>query len=325
VPTATSSLFEPELRQLTSGGCCTNPFWSADSRYVQFIDRPPSRSLGVYGVDVEFGGPPTLLSQWIVNTSRSGEFFVYPDGNVTVVQRASTGERYVIANGGRSVSVSPDGERLLWQVIEPSGDFDQRRSQTWVAKVDGSQARIVGETIGFGSSEWIDKDRILLVGLPLEDRHLVGIAALKLGTQDDDAQLVELAQVARPRGVLLSPDGQQLIYFLSFQSDSQDDGLWIVPTDGRRAPFKLGFFGSYRWRDGSHLLFVPMELGVQSHTLWEYDIANNSSRRLTDPARTTFRIEGNDWAVSPNGKYVVFVNATDLNLWLIDISAATGP
>jgi Tol biopolymer transport system component len=318
-PTSLSA--QPRLRQLTSGGCCTQPFWSSDSRYVQFIDRPASRPLGIYGVDIERPGSRMLVSEWVVTTSGSGDFYVYPDGNTTVVQHAVTGEKHIIANGGRPVSVSPDDQHLLWQVIDRRGDFDKRRSQIYVANIDGSNSRLVGETIGPGWSEWIDSQHVLLVGLPLKNRNSVSIAALTLGEEDAGDQLSELAQVYQPQETLISPGGSWLIYLLTFQDDPNDDGLWIVPTDGSRPPRRLEFFGSFHWRDDSHLLYVPLELDVESHTLWEYDVADDASQSLTDPTLTRFRIANNDWVVSPDGRYVAFVNAADHNLWLMDLEA----
>jgi Tol biopolymer transport system component len=287
---------------------------------VQFIDRPASRPVGIYGVDVERGGPPTLLTQWIVSRSGDGAFYVYPDQDKTIVEQVTNREKYVIANGGRPVSVSPDGQRLLWQVTDQRGDFDRRRGQIWVANVDGTDARIVAETVGLGQSQWIDKERILLVGGPLENLPYVSVAALTLGTAENGDQRIELAQAVRPRGALVSPEGNWLVYYLTFQPDAADDGLWLVSTDASQPPRKLDFFGSYRWRDEAHLLYVPLEPGVESHTLWEYDLVSAESRRLTDPARVSFKIANNDWDVSPDGRHVVFVNAADHNLWLIELS-----
>jgi hypothetical protein len=254
-----------------------------------------------------------------VDTTGGGEFYVYPEGNATILQRVETGEQYVIANGGRPVSVSPDGQRAMWQVIGQSGDFDKRRNQTWVADVDGSQARVVAETVGLGASQWVDAQRILLVGMPLADQpYLSSIAVLTLDPVNGD-QLLQIAHVSRPQGLLLSPHGQWLVYFLIFQSDPAQNGLWVVPTDGSLPPRRLNAFGSYRWRDDAHLLYVPLELDTPSHTLWEYDVVSGEHRRLTDPAHTSFKIANNDWAVSPDGRYVVFVRARDHNLWLIDL------
>jgi len=312
---------QPSLRQLTSGSCCTRPFWSPDSRQVRFIDRPPSRPQGIYGVDARRSSPPILVTDRIVTTSGNGDFYVYPQGDLTIVQRAATGEQYVIPNGGRAVSVSPDGQRLLWQVTDQRGGFDRRYSQTWVANVDGSEPRIVAETVGVSQSQWVDERRVLLVGLPLEDQpYLVAAAVLTLETESGD-QWVEIARIARPRGMLLSPQGGWLAYLLTFQSIASNNGLWLVPTDGSQAPHKIDFFGSYRWRDDARLIYVPLDMGVESHTLWEYDALNAKSRRLTDPARTSFKIANDDWAVSPDGRYIVFVGAGDHNLWLMDLQA----
>jgi Tol biopolymer transport system component len=290
---------------------------------VLFVDRPASRPVGIYGVNSTHSGPPTLVTERIVNTAGGGAFLVYPEGSETIVERAATGERYVIPSGGRPVSVSPDGQRSLWQVFEQRGDFDRRRSQTWVANVDGSDARVVAETVGVSQSQWIGDRQILLVGLPSGDLPYVAIANLTLGTEESGDQVVELAQVARPRGTLLSPRGHWLIYYLTFQSNPSDDGLWVVPTDGSRPPRKLDFFGSYRWRDDDRLLYVPMVLNVESHVIWEHDVVNGVSRRLTDPAQTSFRIANGDWAISPDGRRVVFVKAADHNLWMLDLEPSS--
>ncbi len=312
-----TSIPQPTLRRLTGGGCCTQPFWSADGRRVLFIDRPTSRQVGVYGVDVVQPGPPALISEQIYPMSGDGQFYVYPDGSVTVIQRIETGEQTVIPNGGRPVSVSPDGRRVLWQVTDSQGDFDRRRSEVWIADVDGSHPRVVARSIGLGDSQWLDSQRILVVGVPLDDSPFVAVGALSLDGQAD--QWIELAQVSRPSGASVSPDGNWLVYYLTFQADAAHDGLWVVPTDGSAPPLKLDFFGSYRWRNDAHLLYVPLEPGVESHTLWEYDVVANASRRLTDPAFTPFKIANNDWSVSPNGRYIVFVSAADHSLWLLDL------
>jgi hypothetical protein len=299
-------------KQLTRGGCCVEPFWSADSRYVQFIDRPPGEPLGIYAVAIDDPGQPQLVSERVASVSPDDAFFLYPEGNVTVVERRGTGEAYRIANGGRQVKISPDGTRLLWQVFERRGDFDKRLAQTFVSDLDGGNTRLVGETLGIVESEWIDAQRILLAGVPVSDSSSVGILAATLGTDADEDVFVELARVARPQELLPSPRGTYLIFLLSFQVDPGQDGLWIVRTDGSESPRRLAFFGSYRWRDDSHLLYVPFEPGTESHAFWEYDVLTRRTQRLTDPSYAAFRIANNDWSISPNGQYVVFVNGIGL-------------
>jgi hypothetical protein len=186
----------------------------------------------------------------------------------------------------------------------------------------------VAETIGFEASQWIDKHRILLVGLPLNDVPLVSIAVLTLGSAESDASdsfengLIHLAHVLRPQGASVSTEGSWLVYYLIFQPNPEDDGLWIVPTDGSQLPYHLNFFGSYRWRDDTRLLyipFVPPKGELESPSLWQYDVVAGQSERLTDPDQLPLRIANNDWSVSPDGRYVVFVSATDHNLWLLDL------
>jgi hypothetical protein len=147
----------------------------------------------------------------------------------------------------------------------------------------------------------------------------VGVVAVTLGTDTDQDVWTELARVARPQELLLSPQGTFLVFLLSFQAEPERDGLWIVRTDGSEAPRRLGFFGSYRWRDDSHLVYVPFAPGAESHAFLEYGVLTERTRLLTDPSYAAFRIANNNWNVSPDGQHIVFLNAIDRNLWLIDL------
>ena len=309
----------PQLRQLTSGGCCTAPFWSPMGDQVRFIDRPASRPVGIYGVDVAHPGPPKLVSERVVNTTGDGAFYVYPDGARTVLERVVDGETYVIDNGGRPVSVSPDGRWAMWQVTDQSGDFDKRLTRIWVSNVDGSAPHMVAQAMGLGGSRWIDGRHILSFGMPVEGGGDPAIVVLTLDDAGQVSASIELARADRPRGTSLSPGGTWLIYLLSFQTDPADDGLWLAPTDGHVSPRHLTFFGGYRWRDDVHLLYVPLEPGAESHVLWEYDVVGDTHRPLTDPGHTPFKIANNGWAVAPGGDRIVFINADDHNLWVIEL------
>jgi hypothetical protein len=114
-----------------------------------------------------------------------------------------------------------------------------------------------------------------------------------------------------------------LVYLLAFQRNASHDGLWVVPTDGSQPPRRLEVFGGFQWRDDTHLVLIPMEPGAGSHALWEYDVVNDAMRRLTDPAQVRFRVAQNDWSVSNDGRYMVFLNAADHNLWLLDLLPAS--
>jgi hypothetical protein len=51
----------PVLRQMTTGGCCTQPFWSPDGTAIWFIDKPPDLPSGVWAVDP--AAPLSLVSR----------------------------------------------------------------------------------------------------------------------------------------------------------------------------------------------------------------------------------------------------------------------
>jgi Tol biopolymer transport system component len=43
-------------------------------------------------------------------------------------------------------------------------------------------------------------------------------------------------------------------------------------------------------------------------------------RQLTDPAVTPFKIANGDWRISPDGRYMAFVESSDKNIWVIELT-----
>ena len=68
----------PALQRLTTGGCCTQPFWSPDSQQVLFIDQPPPDApLGIWGVSLNPpDATPALLTQRVAFYSRDLTYVV---------------------------------------------------------------------------------------------------------------------------------------------------------------------------------------------------------------------------------------------------------
>jgi Tol biopolymer transport system component len=129
-----------------------------------------------------------------------------------------------------------------------------------------------------------------------------------------------LVRSERLRGGLLSPDGAWLAYFIALDKDPAQNGLWLARTDGSAwRKLDRDLFGAYRWRDAHRLLIIPFRPEAVSHQFWELDVNTGVTRRLTDPAVTPFKIANGDWAVSPDGQYVVFVESRDYNLWLLTL------
>jgi len=124
----------------------------------------------------------------------------------------------------------------------------------------------------------------------------------------------------RLRGGLLSPDGAWLAYYVALDEDPAQNGLWLVRTDGStRRKLDRDLFGAYQWRDAGRLLVIPFQPEAISHELLELDVSAGKTRRLTDPDATSFKIANGDWAVSPDGQHVAFVESRDRNIWLLTL------
>ena len=96
--------------------------------------------------------------------------------------------------------------------------------------------------------------------------------------------------------------------------------MWLLRTDnGERRRLSRELFGSYAWRDARRLLIIPFRPDAQYHELWEVDVETDEVRGLTDPTVTPFKVANADWQVSPDGRYVAFVESSDDNIWLLTL------
>jgi Tol biopolymer transport system component len=307
----------PVLRQLTQGGCCTQPFWSPDGREVLFIDDPPGdRPLGIWGVDVaQPNADPELAFERIGYYAAGFEYLIEPSGDTTIIERLSDGERWSVPAGGRFVSFSPSRNRIAWTVSNDAPS-ERRVSQVWVAQVDGSNPQRVAEVVRGGLDSWISDDTLLLSGRDSFDSREQAYFTLSLST----GETRELVREERLRGEILSPDRTWLAYFITFSDDAERNGVWLVRLDGsERRKLDASLFGAYQWRDAERLIFVPFNPGSAYHELWEYNVATDSVRQLSDSDVAPFKIANGDWEVSPRGRYVAFVESRDDNIWLLEL------
>lgn len=306
------------LRQLTRGGCCTQPFWSPDSRQVLFIDKPaPDAPVGIWGVDVTQPNPtPELVTERIAFYTADMAFAVELSEDTTVIERLADGTRWPVPAGGRPVSISPGRKRIAWTATDENLPFERQITQVWVANLDGSDVQAVA-TLPRGSfGGWISEDVLLLSSREsLESREQV-LYAFSL----TNGGTTELVRAERLRGGFLSPDGAWLAYYVALDPDPAQNGLWLVRTDGsERRRLDRDLFGAYKWRDADRLLIIPFRPEAVSHELWELDASTGEARRLTDPEITPFKIANGDWTVSPDGRHVAFVESRDHNIWLLTL------
>jgi Tol biopolymer transport system component/4-amino-4-deoxy-L-arabinose transferase-like glycosyltransferase len=308
----------PVLRQLTQGGCCTQPFWSPDSRQVLFIDQPARDApLGIWGVDVTQRDPtPELVTRRIALYTPDMAFVVEPGQSTTVIERLADGTHWTVPAGGRPVSISPGRKRIAWQVTNENLPFERQTTQVWVANVDGTDARQVTTLNRGGFSDWISDDVLLLSTRDsLQSREQV-LYTFSL----TDGRSTELVRVEQLRGALLSPDGAWLVYYVALNEDTMQNDLWLVRTDGSaRRKLDRSLFGAFRWRDADRLLIIPFRPQADVHELWELNVETGETRRLTDPTVTPFKIANGDWTISPDGRQVAFVESRDHNIWLLTL------
>ena len=310
---------QSSLRQLTEGGCCTQPSWAADSGQVLFVDRPtPDAPIGIWGIDIaQPEAQPRLVYDQVDFYSADFSHRIILGADLTSIERIADGVKWTIPAGGRGVSLSPGYKHIAWQVANSEElPVERRVTDIRVARFDGSQARSAIKLPRGGFGGWISDDAILVAGRDsLQAREEV-LYAVSLS----DGRQIELARAERLRGASVSPGGTWVVYYLVMQDDRTANGLWLVRTDGSgRRQLSRELFGSYRWRDDGRLLVVPFRPGAQSHELIEVDADSGAARPLTDPAILSFKITNNDWAVSPNGRYVAFLNAADHNIWLLTL------
>ncbi len=303
--------------QLTGGGCCVQPFLSGDGTRVLFIDKPsPDAPTGVWAVNASTTpGQPQLFNETLGPFSRDLAYAADLVNGRTVIRHLEDGAEYVINNGGRSVSFSPDASRILWTVQQEAGGFDVRRTDLYVADIDGGNARLVTTRYGGGALAWLpDSQRMLIGGRANRADELPTLAILTLA----DGSVRNLIPVERLRSGVLSPDGRYLVYFVGQARDPSRNGTYLLDlTADNPQPQMLDFFGAYRWRDASRLLYVPLEPGAPGNALWQLDVTTRSKTQLIAPdAASPFKIANGDWDVARDGSKLIFLSARDRNIWM---------
>jgi hypothetical protein len=303
--------------QLTAGRCCPNPFFSPDGARVMFLDRPaPDAPAGIWSVAVDQPlSAPALFARRPGPFSRDLALAADLVGGQTIVERLRDGARWVIPNGGRPMSFSPDGRYVAWSVAQGIANFDIRRvedlagERRWQRRAPGGRA--LRRRVRRLDAGW--------KGLLLSGRRSPQAPQAEL-TLLDVAQGGErtLLFYERLLGLSASPGGRWLAYLVT---QARENGVFVLSlTRPSATPQRLDFFGAYRWRDGDRLLYVPMAPGAASDELWQLDLARGQKQQLIRAeAGSPFKIANNDWAVSPDGSQLVFLSARDRNLWLVKL------
>ncbi len=303
--------------RLTTGGCCTQPFWSPDGKQVWYIDKPSGGKLGIYGVTA--GAPeaqPVFVSPRVEDSRITGPYRIETTAKTTTLVRLSDGKKFNIPAQGRTVQFSPDLKKIAWSISNPDLPAEQQVAAVWVANVDGSNAKRVATLRRGGLAGWISNTALLVNGEDPQDKAGQVLWSLTIA----DGKLKEITRAERLRSALLSPSGKWIAYYTTFNTDTQN-GLWLVDTNGGKPkPAPRGSFGAYQWRtvSGSDaLVVVPFNPAATHHEFWQLDPGSLAFTQLTKAEDAPVKIANGDWRVSPDGRYVAYVESKDRNIWVI--------
>jgi hypothetical protein len=304
----------PGGRQLTTGNCCTQPYWNKDSSQVRFLDQPGSTApLGIWGINPnqpEAGLEFVTVQLGIYSTDNAYVTYPNPINGMAVVQRLADGQTWEFDTKKRTLNFSPDNQHVLWTVSDDDNfNNDNGELIIWMANVDGSDARIVFRSRRINPVAWLSDDELLLSQrIP--------------GGSDQQLSKLSLAAGRQTGGLAFSPDRRYLVYYVSLQPEAGKNGTWLLDLQSPQPePQKLPFFGTYRWRDNESLIYVPFDPEATEHNFYEYNILTGQTRSLF-PAGTKLMIANNDWRVSPDGRKIILLAAKGAELdgvWVLEL------
>ncbi|MBC7810420.1 MAG: M23 family metallopeptidase [Burkholderiales bacterium] len=306
-------------RTISYEGCCVNPWWhptNSDTLYV--IDGSPGQRAAVIEWSIASSGPVNVVGQAPPPyLSPDGSHQVNVTGAVTTITRLSDNVAWDVPTSGVWPAISTDNSRLLW--ITRSGESVPGQPPPpvtiWVSDIDGTNGRFIVSQPG-GGATWLDEARVL-VTTPVTAERATTLSIVD--TRDDSQTLLGTWQGLR--GLSIAPGGGRLLFYRTFNDDPALDGIYTLDTQAEAQPQKLPWFGGWRWRDADSVYYLPLDATTNVQTLAYYNFATGEDRRLTDPANFPLTIANGDWSVSPDGRRIVYLNAADLTMWLLEETA----
>jgi hypothetical protein len=249
-----------------------------------------------------------------------GGIFTSPDGSHTIsvsdplatITRVNDGASWTVATEGAAPAVSPDNARLMWTIrrgVQVPGQ-EPPPLEVWVSDVSGENARMLVSQRG-GSALWLDAARVLVTETERQ------VSTLTVHNVIDSTSFI-LGTFTRLRGLTVAPGGAHLMFYLTFNGDPAQDGVYTLGTTAGATPARLAWFGGWRWRDAESVYYIPFDPTTNIQALRYYHLPTGDDRPITDPAAQPFTIANGDWTVSADGRRIAFLNATDLSTWLIE-------
>jgi hypothetical protein len=310
-----------QLTPLGYDGCCITFWWHpTDSARLYTLDGSPGVAAGI--------------TEWDMSANTMGDFrgegvppIWSPDGThqvtsangqITII-RLTDGTAWTVDTGGQLPAISADNSRLLW--LAQNGAFVPGGTPppvtAWVSDRDGGNRQMVASSAPSTrlSARWLDGSRLLMSTVQrtvttLSVYDTAGGTSYDLGSWD------------RVRGVSVAPGGGRLLFYRSFQPDPAADGMYTIKVEPGAGAEKLSWFGGWRWRDADSVYYIPFTPTESHQALAYYHIPSGENRMLTNPVAMPFTISQGLWSVSPDGQRIVFLNAADRRLWILDTGGA---
>jgi len=291
-----------------------------DSEAVYVVDTVPNQDppSGVFRQPLDGSArtyeeptPPTLYSPaGDVQVERNA------DGSFQITRLADL-QTWTVYTEGSYPAVSPDGTRLLWQVVygEVTPGTDAPGVVFWVSNLDGTiQRRVHTQAGGYGM--WLDSRHLLFV------KRITYTAETQLFVLDIDDPAVTpymLGSFRYLRGLQVAPGGQRIAFFVSFQDNPDASGVYVLPVREGAAAKQLPFWGAFHWRDDRSLYTLSFDPESDLHSLSVYDLTTNKLIPLTDPDTLPIRVANGEWSVSSDGTKIVYVDPVDYGLYLLTV------
>ncbi len=303
----------PKFRQITNPGCCSEPWWSPDGKFVRYWDGPEGQLASLISMPVN-GEPPQVREKAAPRLySSDGKYEIqWTAGRVTIVRLADN-TAFPVAVGGAWPRFSPGNGHILWH-RHPDDAIPgsiQPQTEIWIANPDGTGRVLVRVQPG-GAVYWLDEGR-LLIGEAVGRNDEIALKIYTIASK----KLEALLTVRNLRGLAVAPGGAQVLFYAPFQEEPTASGIYLLETQPGKVPAKLPFFGSYRWRDSTSIVYIPYQPGPMSFVL--YDVTTGQARPLTDPSKQPFVVANDDWSVAPGAQHIVFWNHVDRALWLVEL------
>jgi hypothetical protein len=297
-------------RKIGVGTCCWFKWWHpTDPDVLYTIDGAEGARAAIFAWSAERGEVEA-----VVGTTPPA--FTSPDGTYQIVREngkvyvVKDEERFLIESDVTTPTISTDNSRLMWMLTSGvSVPGSPRPAATiWVSDLDGANTRQIMSAPGV-SAQWLDDSR-LLITRPGDYR----VTTLIIYNTADDSQY-ELGAWTWLRHLTVAPGGGRLLFYITNQTNPDDAGIYTIETMPDAKAQKIEWFGGWRWRDGDSLYYIPLDINAEYQTLHYYHIPTGEDRVLTDEP---FIVMNSDWQVSADGRRILFHNALDRELWLLE-------